>query len=174
VPVIPASAYVDPAAIVIGNVTLGEQVSLWPGVVVRGDIHRIVIGARTNIQDGSLLHVTSENPHTRPGGFELVIGADVTVGHRVILHGCTIGDRVLVGMGAILLDGVVVEDDTLIGAGSLVPPGKRLESGYLWLGSPVQRARPLTEREREALRHSAAHYLETMAAHKTESGPVDG
>lgn len=172
VPHIPASAWVDPAATVIGNVTLGEQASLWPGVVARGDIHRIVIGARSNVQDGSILHVTSENPHTRPGGFELVLGDDVTVGHGVILHGCTIGNRVLVGMGAIVLDGAIIEDDTVIGAGSLVPPGKRLEGGFLWIGSPVKQARPLTERERESLVFSARHYIETMEDHRRHSGPA--
>lgn len=157
-PRIAPSAYVDEAALVIGDVTIGEDASLWPMTVARGDVHRITIGTRTNIQDGSVLHVTQDNAFT-PGGFALTIGADVTVGHGAILHACTIEDLVLVGMGATILDGAVVRSRVMIGAGALVPPGKELEGGYLYLGSPVRQARRLTTKELDYLEYSARHYV---------------
>ena len=121
-------AYVDPTALVIGDVELGADASVWPMAVVRGDVNFIRIGARSNVQDGSVLHVS--RPYAgNASGFPLVIGDDVVVGHKVVLHGCTIGHRVLVGIGAIVLDGVVIEDDVVVGAGAVVTPGKRLESG---------------------------------------------
>lgn len=149
---------VDATSVVVGDVTLEDDVSIWPLVAIRGDVNKVVIGKRTNIQDGSVLHVTHKSA-ARPEGFPLIIGEEVTVGHKAMLHGCTIGNRVLVGMGSILLDGVVVEDDVMIGAGSLVPPGKRLEKGYLYLGSPVKQVRPLNEKELEGLRYSANNYV---------------
>lgn len=148
----------DPSSVVIGDVKLADDVSIWPLVAIRGDVNYVSIGARTNIQDGSVLHVTHKSSY-KPEGNPLIVGEDVTVGHKVMLHGCTIGDRVLVGMGSILLDGVVVEDDVMIGAGSLVPQNKRLESGFLYLGSPVQKIRPLKEAEFEGLRYSANNYV---------------
>jgi carbonic anhydrase/acetyltransferase-like protein (isoleucine patch superfamily) len=157
-PVVGERVYIDPSAVVIGKVTLAEDVSLWPCVVARGDVNSISVGARSNIQDLSMLHVTHDGPYS-PGGFPLSIGADVTVGHKCLLHACSIGDRCLIGMGAIVMDGAVVEHDVLLGAGSLVSPGKRLESGYLYKGSPAQKVRPLTAGEREMLRYSAAHYV---------------
>lgn len=157
-PVVGERVYIDPTAVVIGKVTLAEDVSLWPCVVARGDVNSISVGARSNIQDLSMLHVTHDGPYS-PGGFPLRIGADVTVGHKCLLHACSIGDRCLIGMGAIVMDGAVVEDDVLLGAGSLVSPGKRLESGHLYKGSPAQKVRPLTAEEREMLRYSAAHYV---------------
>ena len=157
-PVLGERVYIDPAAVVIGRVTLGDDVSVWPTAVVRGDVHRIEVGARCSIQDGSVLHVTHDGPYA-PGGRALLIGADVTVGHRVTLHACTVGNACLIGMGAILLDNVEVEDFVMIGAGALVPPGKRLESRGLYVGSPVKRARELTSREVEFLTYSAAHYV---------------
>ena len=157
-PVIGAGVYLDEAAVVIGRVTLGDDVSLWPCVVARGDVNSISVGARSNIQDLTMLHVTHDGPYS-PGGFPLVIGEDVTVGHKCLLHACSIGDRCLIGMGAIVMDGAIVEDDVLLGAGSLVSPGKRLESGYLYRGSPAQKIRPITGDEREMLRYSAAHYV---------------
>ncbi|STF54487.1 transferase [Escherichia coli] len=132
---------IDDSSVVIGDVRLADDVGIWPLVVIRGDVHYVQIGARTNIQDGSMLHVTHKSSYN-PDGNPLTIGEDVTVGHKVMLHGCTIGNRVLVGMGSILLDGAIVEDDVMIGAGSLVPQNKRLESGYLYLGSPVKLNRP--------------------------------
>jgi carbonic anhydrase/acetyltransferase-like protein (isoleucine patch superfamily) len=131
---------IDASSVVIGDVRMADDVSIWPLVAIRGDVNYVSI-ARTNIQDGSVLHVTHKSSYN-PEGNPLIIGEDVTVGHKVMLHGCTIGNRVLVGMGSILLDGVIVEDDVMIGAGSLVPQNKRLESGYLYLGSPVKQIRP--------------------------------
>ena len=149
---------IDPASVVIGNVELGDDVGIWPLVVIRGDVNQVTIGARTNVQDGSILHLTHKSA-SNPQGHPLVIGEDVTVGHKAMLHGCTVGNRVLIGMGAILLDGVVVEDDVMIGAGSLVAPGKRLESGYLYLGSPAKKVRALTENEIAGLLYSANNYV---------------
>lgn len=163
-PAIGARAYVDQSAVVIGDVAIGDDASLWPMTVARGDVHSIRIGARTNIQDGSVLHVTQDNRFA-PGGYALNIGDDVTVGHGVILHACTVGDLVLVGMGSTVLDGAVIPPRTMIAAGSLVAPGKELESGYLYLGSPVKQARPLTEQELAYLEFSARHYVELKDRH---------
>lgn len=153
-----AGVYVDEAARVIGDVELGDDCSVWPFAVLRGDVNRIRIGARTNIQDGSILHVTHDGPYT-PGGVPLLIGDDVTIGHGVILHACTIGHRCLIGMGARVLDKAVIEDEVFVAAGSIVAPGKRLESGFLYRGSPAVRARPLTADERANLHYSAEHYV---------------
>jgi carbonic anhydrase/acetyltransferase-like protein (isoleucine patch superfamily) len=153
------SAFVDTTALVIGQVTIGEDSSIWPQSVVRGDIHIIGIGDRSNIQDGTVIHVTHGGPFN-PGGFSTTIGDDVTIGHKVMLHGCTIGDRVLIGMGAIVMDGVVVESDVVVGGGSLVPPGKRLESGYLYVGSPVKQIRKLSDAELQYFTYSASKYVE--------------
>lgn len=149
---------VDSTSVVIGDVRMADDVGVWPLVVIRGDVNYVTIGERTNIQDGSVLHVTHKSSYNENGN-PLVIGKDVTVGHKVMLHGCTIGDRVLVGMGSIVLDGAIVEDDVMIGAGSLVPQNKRLESGYLYLGSPVKQIRSLTPEEREGLIYSASNYV---------------
>ncbi|MGE5625935.1 MAG: gamma carbonic anhydrase family protein [Bacillota bacterium] len=157
-PAIGQRVYIDETAVVIGQVTLADDASLWPMTVARGDVNTIRVGARSNIQDLTMLHVTHDGPYS-PGGFPLVIGADVTVGHKCLLHACTVGDRCLIGMSSIVMDGAVVEDDVLLGAGSLVSPGKRLESGHLYRGSPAQKIRPLTDGEREMLRYSAAHYV---------------
>ena len=157
-PVIGDRVMIDASSVIVGDVRLADDVSIWPLVAARGDVNYIQIGARSNIQDGSVLHVTHKSAKN-PQGNPLVVGEDVTVGHKVMLHGCTIGDRVLVGMGSILLDGVVVEDDVMIGAGSLVPQHKRLESGFLYLGSPVKQIRPLKEAELEGLRYSANNYV---------------
>ncbi len=167
-PTIAASAYVDEQAAVIGDVTIGEEASIWPMVAIRGDVQRIVIGPRTNIQDGAVLHVTADNQFN-PGGFPLIIGAGVTVGHNATLHACTIEDYALIGMGATVLDGAVVESKALVGAGSVVAPGKVIEGGYLWLGSPARKARPLTEKELAYLEFSAGHYVELKNRHKAES-----
>ena len=167
VPQLGERVYVDEAAVVIGKVNLADEVSIWCGAVVRGDVNTIQIGKRSNVQDGSVLHVTGGSAN-HPAGSPLIIGEDVTIGHHVTLHGCTIGNRVLVGMGAIVLDDVVIEDDVMIGAGSLVPPRKRLESGYLYVGSPVQKVRPLTDKEKEFLPYSARHYVK-VANHYLEA-----
>ena len=157
-PVIGNRVMIDDSSVIVGDVRLADDVSIWPLVAARGDVNYIQVGARSNIQDGSVLHVTHKSAKN-PEGNPLIVGEDVTVGHKVMLHGCTIGNRVLVGMGSILLDGVVVEDDVMIGAGSLVPQHKRLESGYLYLGSPVKQVRPLKEAELEGLRYSANNYV---------------
>ncbi|WP_105652305.1 gamma carbonic anhydrase family protein [Cronobacter dublinensis] len=149
---------VDSSSVVIGDVRMADDVGVWPLVVIRGDVNYVCVGARTNIQDGSVLHVTHKSSYN-PDGNPLLIGEDVTVGHKVMLHGCIIGNRVLVGMGSIVLDGAIIEDDVMIGAGSLVPQNKRLESGYLYLGSPVKQIRSLKEAEREGLRYSANNYV---------------
>ena len=149
---------IDPTSVIIGDVRLADDVGIWPLVVIRGDVNHVAIGARSNIQDGSVLHVTHKSSYN-PEGNPLIVGEDVTVGHKVMLHGCTIGDRVLVGMGSILLDGAVIEDDVMIGAGSLVPQNKRLESGFLYLGRPVKQIRPLSEAELEGLKYSANNYV---------------
>lgn len=158
-PVIAPSAYVDPSAVLIGDVTVGEDASIWPMAVARGDIHWIRIGDRTNIQDGSVLHVTRHS-EVAPEGFPLLIEHDVTVGHKACLHGCTIGHHCLIGMGAVVLDGAKIDPYTLIAAGSLVPPGKKIEGGGLWLGNPIQKGRDLKDQEIEHLELSARHYAE--------------
>ena len=160
-------AFVDASAVVLGDVVLGEDASVWPMAVVRGDMHRIRIGKRTSVQDGSVLHITHAGPFN-PDGYALSIGDEVIVGHKVVLHGCSIGNRVLVGMGAIVMDGAVVEDEVVIGAGSLVPPGKVLQSGYLYVGSPVKQARALTDQERAFFAYSAANYVKLKDLHLAE------
>ncbi len=157
-PTLGRRVYVDPAAAVIGQVTLGDDCSVWPMAVVRGDVNVIRVGARTSIQDGSVLHVTHDGPYF-PGGFALTVGDDVTLGHRVILHGCTVGNRCLVGMGAIVMDGALVADEVLIGAGAMVTPGMRCETRSLYVGSPARRARALTEQEVAQLAYSAGWYV---------------
>lgn len=150
--------YIDPSAVVIGAVTLGDDTSVWPTAVIRGDVNTIGVGARTSIQDGAVLHVTHDG-RFKPGGRALIVGSDVTVGHRVVLHGCTIGNACLIGIGSVVLDDVVTEDYVMIGAGSLVPPGKRLEARSLYVGSPAKRVRELKPQEIEFLVYSAAHYV---------------
>ncbi|MFP5373584.1 MAG: gamma carbonic anhydrase family protein [Gammaproteobacteria bacterium] len=151
--------YVDPAASLIGDVVLGDDVSLWPGTVVRGDVNFIRIGARTNVQDGTVVHVSHDGPHAKLGGFATVIGADVTIGHKAIIHACRIEDAVLVGMGAIVLDGAVLRKHAFVGAGALVAPGKEVGAGELWLGNPAKKVRMLSDAEIEALYYSAQHYV---------------
>ncbi len=153
-----ARVYVDDTALVIGRVTLGEDASIWPFAVARGDVNRIEIGARTNIQDGCVLHVVHDGPYV-PGGLPLIVGDDVTVGHKAVLHAARIGSRCLIGMGAVVLDGAVVEDDVMVAAGALVPPGKHLAARGLYVGNPARRVRELTPRDLEQLLYGAAHYV---------------
>ena len=157
-PVIGSSVYIDESAVVIGDVTLGDDVSVWPTTVIRGDVESIKIGAGTNVQDGAVLHVSHAGPFS-PEGQPLTIGKGVTIGHRAVVHACTVGDYCLVGIGAIILDGAVLEDYVMLGAGALVSSGKRLESGYLYVGSPAKQARPLKESEKAFLEYSAEHYV---------------
>lgn len=163
-PAIADSAYVDESALVIGDVTICDDVSLWPNVVARGDVNSIHIGARTNIQDGTILHVSHDSEFA-PGGFALHIGADITVGHQAILHGCTVEDRCLIGMAATVMDGAIIRSGVMLAAGSLVPPGHELEGGFLWVGSPARKARPLREQEEGFLDYSAGHYVELKNRH---------
>lgn len=157
-PVLGSGVYIDPQSCLIGDVRLGDDCSVWPMAVLRGDVNHIRVGARTSIQDAAVLHVTHDGPYS-PGGAALAIGDDVTIGHAAVLHACTIGDRVLIGMHATVLDQAVVEDDVLIAAGSVVPPGKRLLSGHLYRGAPAQQVRALKPAEIEQLKYSAEHYV---------------
>jgi len=163
-PNIADSAFVDETAIVIGDVTIGEDSSIWPMTVVRGDVQKITIGKRTNIQDACVLHVTHDGEYT-PGGFPLTIGDGVTAGHRATLHACTIGDYCLIGMSATIMDGAVLGDRLIIGAGGLVPAGKKLEGGYLYVGSPVKQVRELNDGELKSLEYSADHYVDVKNMH---------
>lgn len=167
-PRIVESAYIDPLALVIGDVEVGADASLWPQVVVRGDIHSIKIGDSTNIQDGSVLHVSHDSEFA-PGGFPLVVGRGVTVGHRVLLHGCTIEDDCLIGMGSLVMDGAVIQAGAMLGAGSLVSPGSVIEGGYLWLGRPARRVRALTADEQRYLKYSAEHYVRLKNRHRLDA-----
>ncbi len=170
-PSIATSAYIDETSVLVGDIEIDEDASIWPFVAARGDVNHIRIGKRSNIQDGSVLHVTHKNQEN-PNGFPLIIGNDVTIGHKVMLHGCTIEDRVLVGMGAIVLDGTVIQSDVMIGAGSLVPPNKILESGFLYVGSPAKQIRPLTEKERAFLQRSADNYVQNKNDYLNEVFPA--
>ena len=163
-PRIAESAYIDPAAVVIGDVVIGADSSIWPGTVLRGDEQAIRIGERTNLQDGTVVHVTHDGPYT-PGGFPTLIGSRVTVGHRAVIHACTIENDCLIGMNAVILDGAVVRSNTIVAAGSVVGPGKELEGGYLWLGSPARRIRPLSPEEQASLRYSGDHYVQLKNRH---------
>lgn len=167
-PALDAGAFVDASAVVIGDVTLGRDVSIWPMAVLRGDVNSIRIGDETNIQDGAVLHVTHRSA-SNPEGYPLIIGKGVTVGHKVVLHGCRIGDFCLIGIGAIIMDGAVVEDRVMVGAGALVPPGKRLASGHLYVGSPARPSRPLRDDELAYLSYSAAGYVRLKNDHQADS-----
>lgn len=159
-PKIDSSVFVAESAEVIGNVVIGAESSLWFQSVVRGDVHSIEIGKRTNIQDHAVLHVTRPIPEQRQTGQPTRIGDEVTVGHRVVLHGCRVGNRCLIGIGSILLDGVEVEDDSIIAAGSLLTPGTKIPSGSFVLGAPATVKREVTASEREWIKTSAANYVE--------------
>lgn len=159
-PIIANNVFVDDASLVIGQVDLADDVSIWPMTVLRGDVDKISIGARTNIQDGTICHVTHYSKVYSPEGLPLIVGDDVTVGHQAILHACTIGNCCLIGMGSTVLDGAVIEDEVMLGANSLVPPGKVLSSGYLYVGSPAQKVRALTAQQIDFLHYSAEHYVE--------------
>lgn len=161
-PVIPSSCFIEETAVVIGDVIMGERSSVWFHSVIRGDVHYIRIGQRTNVQDLCMLHVSH---HTHP----LVVGDDVTIGHRVVLHGCTINDRVLVGMGAILMDGVVIGEDSVVGAGALVTEGTIIPPKSLVLGSPARVKRPVTDRELLWIKTSADNYVRYSSQYLDDS-----
>lgn len=157
-PRVPATAFVHPAAEVIGRVTLGAGVSVWPGAVVRGDIERIAVGDGSNIQDNAVLHTDH--------GVPLSVGRNVTVGHGAILHSCRVGDGALIGMGAILMGRSVIGKGAMVGAGSLVSPGTRIPAGHLALGRPARTARPLSVKEKAGLQKNARHYIRYARRHK--------
>ncbi len=156
-PTIGEHSYIDPSAVIIGDVVIGDNCSIWPLTVIRGDVNIIRIGHNTNIQDGSVLHASHAGDFN-PEGAELHVGDQVTVGHKAILHGCRVGNRCLIGMGSIVMDNAVIEDATMLGSGSLVPSGKILKSGFLYLGNPARQVRELTDREKEYLIYSADYY----------------
>ncbi len=158
VPRLGARVYVDPAGLVIGDVELGDDASIWPFAVARGDVHYVRIGARTNVQDGAVLHVTHDGEYT-PGGFPLLIGDDVTIGHGAIVHACMVRDACLIGMNATVLDGAIVNRHSMIGAGAVVSPGKIVGEGELWVGNPARKVRMLSDVEIERLYYSARHYV---------------
>jgi len=158
---------IAPEAYVLGNVELGDDCSVWPGSVIRGDMHRIQIGARTSVQDGAVLHITHASDYN-PEGHPLIIGNDVTIGHQACLHGCIVGDEVLIGIGSTILDGAVIESQVIIAAGTLVPPGKRLESGFMYKGSPAQQARPLSDKEKSYFRYTAGNYVKLKEEYRQE------
>ena len=168
-PQLAARVYVDPAAVVIGDVVLGEDSSVWPCAVVRGDVSPIRIGARSSVQDGVVLHVTHDGPYT-PGGRGLAIGDDVTIGHGAVLHACTVGNACLIGMGATVLAGVVIEDKVMVAAGALVPPGKRLPSRTLWAGNPARQLRELNDEQVEQLYYSARNYVKVKNDYLDDAG----
>lgn len=152
------NVYIDESAVVIGAVILGDNVSVFPTAVIRGDVEKITIGEKSNVQDGAILHVSHQGKFSAVG-HPLNIGKSVTIGHRAVIHGCTVGDYCLIGIGAIVMDDAILEDYVMLGAGSLVPPNKKLESGYLYVGSPAKQSRVLTENEKAFLRYSAEHYV---------------
>ncbi len=158
VPTLGNRVYIDSNAVVIGNVTLGDDVSVFPTAVVRGDVEKITIGAKTNVQDGAILHVSHQGQFSEKG-HPLTIGENVTIGHRAVIHGCTVGNCCLIGIGAIIMDDAILEDFVMLGAGALVPPHKKLESGYLYVGAPAKQMRVLTDSEKAFLRYSAEHYV---------------
>lgn len=162
--------YIDSASVVIGDVELGDDCSVWPMTVIRGDMHRIRVGARTSVQDGSVLHITHASDYN-PEGFPLTVGDDVTIGHKAILHGCTLGSRILVGMGAIVMDGAVVDDDVIIAAGAVVTPGKHLESGHVYAGNPAKALRPLKDKERAFFTYTAGNYVKLKDNFLAEPSP---
>lgn len=166
-PTLNTGVFVDPSAVVIGDVTIGQDSSVWPCAVIRGDMHRIRIGQRVSVQDNAILHITHVSDFN-PAGWPLVVGDDVTIGHGACLHGCTIGNRVLIGIGATVLDGAEVPDEVIIGAGTLVPPGKKLESGFLYMGSPCKKARPLKDSEQAFFSYSAQNYVKLKNDYLTE------
>ena len=157
-PIIGKRVFVDRLATVIGNVRLGDDVSVWPGAVIRGDMHRIKIGHRTCIQDNAVLHITHASEFNEDG-WPLDLGDDVIVGHGAILHGCIFKNEVFIGIGAIIFDGAVVDKHTIVGAGALVPPGKTLEAGYVYVGNPCKKLRNITEKERAFFKYSASNYV---------------
>ena len=166
-PTLGQRVYVDPAATVIGKVELGDDVSIWPAAVLRGDVHFIRIGARSNVQDGAVVHVTHDGPYS-PGGMPTIVGEGVTIGHGAVIHACTIGDYCLIGMHATVLDGAVVKKHGFVGAGSVIAPGKVVGERELWVGNPARRVRVLSDEQIEQLHYSADHYVRMKDGYRLE------
>ena len=164
-PTIHPSAYIDESAVIIGDVTIGPDSSVWPLCVIRGDVQPITIGERTNVQDGAILHVTHDGEYS-PGGSPLIIGDDVTIGHAAVIHACTLEDACLIGINATVLDRAIVRKNSMVAAGSVVGPGKDLEGGYLYVGSPARQSRPLSEKQIAYFCYSAKNYVELAQQHK--------
>jgi carbonic anhydrase/acetyltransferase-like protein (isoleucine patch superfamily) len=164
-PSIAASAWIDPSAVLIGDIEIGADVSVWCNSVIRADVNRIRIGAGSNVQDLCMLHVSTPDPLRKPDGAQLIIGERVSVGHQCILHGCTLEDEVLIGMGSIVMDHAEVQKHVIVGAGSLVPEGKVLESGHLYMGRPAKLMRALTAAEQAYFPQLAAHYVKLARRH---------
>lgn len=167
-PAIDPSVFVDPTAVIIGDVGIGADSSVWPLSVIRGDMHRIRIGRRVSVQDGSVLHITHASAYN-PDGFPLTIGDDVTIGHQATLHGCTIHDRVLIGMKAMVMDGAIIESDVILGAGAVVPPGKILAAGHVYIGNPAKAMRAISEKERTYFSYTAANYARLKDIYRAEA-----
>lgn len=159
IPTIDDTAFIADGAYVIGDVVIGAETGIWFGSVVRGDVNYIRIGSRTNIQDGTIIHVTNKTHPT-------IIGDDVTVGHRAVLHGCTLMDKSFVGMGAIVMDAAVIESNAMLAAGAMLTPGKRIPSGELWAGAPAKFFRKMSDEEIAYIGHSAAHYVNVAKNYK--------
>ncbi len=170
-PHIGAQVFLHPSCQVIGQVSLGDDSSIWCNTVLRGDVNQISVGRGSNVQDLTICHV-SHKTADKPEGSPLIIGDYVTVGHSVILHGCRIGNHCLIGMGSIIMDDVVIPDNVMIGAGSLISPGKTLETGMLYMGRPAKAIRPLTTEEIAYLRYSAEHYIRVKNNHLNTGNPV--
>lgn len=162
-PTIAPDVFVAPTAVVIGDVVIGAETSVWFGCVIRGDVHEIRIGQRTNIQDGTVVHVTG-------GKLGTYIGSDITIGHNATIHACTLEDGCFIGMGAVILDGVVVETGAMVAAGAVVTPGKRVKRGELWGGNPAKLLRPLAADEMAFFPKSAANYARLAESYRGEAG----
>lgn len=160
---------IDPTAVVIGDVTLADDVSVWPTAVIRGDVESIEIGDGSNVQDGAVLHVSHAGDYS-PTGHKLSIGKGVTIGHRAVVHGCTVGNYCLIGIGAIIMDGAIMEDYVMLGAGALVSPGKVLQGGYLYVGAPAKPVRALNDSEKSFLEYSYQHYIKLKDEYLTSEG----
>ena len=164
-PRIAADAFVAPGARMIGDIDIGPEASIWYNCVLRGDVNRISIGARTNIQDGSVIHVDSPKPG-HESGHATVIGAEVLIGHMAMVHGCILHDRAFVGLGSIVMDGCEIESEAMLAAGAMLTPGKRIPAGQLWAGRPAKYVRELSPEELAGQREGVAHYVALAKAHR--------
>ena len=164
-PSIDPTAFVAPGAQLIGDIELGPEASIWYNCVLRGDMNRIRIGARTNVQDGSVIHVDPPRPGGPEAGFPAIIGEEVLIGHMAMVHGCILHDRAFVGLGSIVMDGCEIEGDAMLAAGAMLTPGKRIPSGQLWAGRPAKYVRDLTAADIEGMRMGVAHYAALAKLH---------